>query len=254
MRGLSGGEQQRVALARALCAEPELLLLDEPLAAVDPNRREALRRLIVRVQRERALTTLVITHDRAEAAELGETLALMFEGRIVQQADPREVFERPANAAVARFLGTSNVLRGSVRDGPLHLDGGGAVPVAGADGRATCVIRPEAVAVAVGEAGALRAEVVEAVYARHARPPAAAPERPAARRARRAGDAGGRRERGRRRASAGAAVAPALRRGTANQRNVVTASRTRWPTVNSTIAANVHATTSARPGNRQNAT
>ena len=206
----------------------------------------------MRVQRERALTTLVITHDRAEAAELGETLALMLEGRIVQQADPREVFERPASAAVARFLGTSNVLRGSVRDGLLHLDGGGAVPVAGADGRVTCVIRPEAVA--VGEAGALRAEVVEAVYARHARPPAAAPERPAARRARRAGDAGGRRERGRRRASAGAAVAPALRRGTARQRSVVTASRTRWPTVNSTIAANVHATTSARPGNRQNAT
>jgi len=165
VRGLSGGEQQRVALARALCAEPELLLLDEPLAAVDPNRREALRRLIVRVQRERALTTLVITHDRAEAAELGETLALMLEGRIVQQADPREVFERPASAAVARFLGTSNVLRGSVRDGLLHLDGGGAVPVAGADGRATCVIRPEAVAVVLGEAGALRAEVVEAVYA-----------------------------------------------------------------------------------------
>jgi len=72
VRGLSGGEQQRVALARALCAEPDLLMLDEPLAAVDPNRREGLRRLIVELQRARGVTTLLITHDRTEAAELGE--------------------------------------------------------------------------------------------------------------------------------------------------------------------------------------
>ncbi len=95
VRGLSGGEQQRVALARALCGEPELLLLDEPLAAVDPNRRESLRRLIARVQHDRRLTTLVITHDRAEAAELAETLALMLEGRIVQQAEPQELSSAP---------------------------------------------------------------------------------------------------------------------------------------------------------------
>ena len=117
VRGLSGGEQQRVALARALCGEPDLLLLDEPLAAVDPNRRETLRRLIVRLQSERRLTTLIITHDRAEAAELADTLALMLEGRIVQQDDPRELFERPRSAAVARFFGAVNLLRGTVRDG-----------------------------------------------------------------------------------------------------------------------------------------
>jgi len=163
VRGLSGGEQQRVALARALCAEPDLLLLDEPLAAVDPNRREALRRLIVRVQRERALTTLVITHDRSEAAELAETLALMLEGRIVQQADPREVFERPASAAVARFFGAANIVRGSVRDGLLTLDGGGTLAVDGPDGPGAFVIRPEAVAIEPG--AAFRAQVTEATYA-----------------------------------------------------------------------------------------
>ena len=163
VKGLSGGEQQRVALARALCAEPDLLLLDEPLAAVDPNRREALRRLIVRVQRERALTTLVITHDRSEAAELAETLALMLEGRIVQQADPREVFERPASAAVARFFGAANILRGTVREGQLELDGGGSLPVAGPDGPAAFVIRPEAMAIEPD--AAFRAEVTETSYA-----------------------------------------------------------------------------------------
>ena len=130
---------------------------------MDPNRREALRRLIARVQRDRRLTTLVITHDRAEAAELAETLALMLEGRIIQQAEPREIFERPTTAAVARFFGTGTILRGTVARGLLQLDDGAVLPVAGPDGPATCVIRPEAVS--VDEAGPLRAEVVEAIYA-----------------------------------------------------------------------------------------
>jgi len=162
VRGLSGGEQQRVALARALCAEPDLLMLDEPLAAVDPNRREGLRRLIVDLQRARAVTTLLITHDRAEAAELGERVALMLEGRIVQHAAPRELFERPATAAVARFFGAANLLRGEVRDGRLPV-GGAELPVPGPDGPATFTIRPEHVT--VGDTGPLPATVVEAVYA-----------------------------------------------------------------------------------------
>jgi ABC-type Fe3+/spermidine/putrescine transport system ATPase subunit len=162
VRGLSGGEQQRVALARALCADPDLLMLDEPLAAVDPNRREGLRRLIVELQRARGVTTLLITHDRAEAAELGERVALMLEGRIVQHAPPRELFERPATAAVARFFGTANLLRGEVRGGRLAV-GGSEVPVPGPDGPATFTIRPEHLV--VGDSGPLEATVVEAVYA-----------------------------------------------------------------------------------------
>ncbi len=141
--GLSGGEQQRVALARALCADPQLLLLDEPLAGLDPNRREALRRLIITTQAERNLTTIVVTHDRAEAAEFGDSLALMLEGRIVQQGEPRELFERPNSGAVARFFGTSNLLR-------LPDDPG-----------AVWAIRPERVVVGSGPMSAL---VVEAVY------------------------------------------------------------------------------------------
>ncbi len=163
VRGLSGGEQQRVALARALCTDPELLLLDEPLAAVDPNRREALRRLIVRLQQERRVTTLIITHDRVEAAELADTLALMLEGRVVQQDEPRELFERPRSAAVARFFGATNVLRGTVRAGLLHVDGGGCVAVDGPDGLATYIIRPEAVR--LDDEGGFGARVTEAAYA-----------------------------------------------------------------------------------------
>jgi len=160
-QGLSGGEQQRVALARALCAEPDLLMLDEPLAALDPNRREELRRLIARVQAQRGLTTLVITHDRAEAAELGERVALMLDGRIVQHDEPRALFERPVSAAVARFFGVANLLDGTVCDG--HLSWGGvALSAPGPDGPATLAIRPDHIELA--QDGPLRATVTEAVY------------------------------------------------------------------------------------------
>lgn len=159
---LSGGEQQRVSLARALCAEPELLLLDEPLASLDPARREGLRRLIVRVQRERGLTTLVITHDRAEAAELGDRIALMLEGRIVQHDEPENLFERPSSAAVARFFGATNLLRGTVDRGHLVV-GAARIAVDGPDGPATFAIRPEHVRVA--EDGGVEAIATEAVYA-----------------------------------------------------------------------------------------
>ncbi|MGI8413363.1 MAG: ABC transporter ATP-binding protein [Solirubrobacteraceae bacterium] len=161
-RGLSGGEQQRVALARALCAEPGLLLLDEPLAALDPNRREGLLALIVRLQRERSLTTLAVTHDQAEAAQLGQRLALMLEGRIVQYDEPGALFERPITAAVARFFGVANLLRGVVHDGALTV-GGHPIAVPGPDGPATVAIRPEHVR--LDPDGSLRGRVVESVYA-----------------------------------------------------------------------------------------
>ncbi len=161
IQGLSGGEQQRVALARALSAEPDLLLLDEPLAALDPNRREELRGLIVRLQASLGLTTLIVTHDRAEAAELGLRVALMLEGRIVQHDEPRALFERPVSAAVARFFGVANLLRGDVRDGLLAF-GGTQVPVPGPAGQATLAIRPEHVV--LDTSSTLRARVVEVVY------------------------------------------------------------------------------------------
>ncbi len=160
--GLSGGEQQRVALARALCVKPDLLLLDEPLASVDPNRREGLRRLLVELQQARALTTLLITHDQSEAAQLGERVALLLEGTIVQHDTPRALFERPASAAVARFFGTRNLLRGQVRGGRLPLDAGW-IDAPGPDGEATLAIRPERVL--LDPDGPLRLRVVAASYA-----------------------------------------------------------------------------------------
>lgn len=161
IQGLSTGEQQRVALARALCVEPDLLLLDEPLAALDPNRREGLRRLIVRIQDQRELTTILVTHDREEAAELGQRVALMLEGRIIQFDEPKILFERPASPAVARFFGAANLLRGRVVDGHLRI-GGAAVPVVGPDGDAAFVIRPERIQLRT--TGPLTAEVRETTY------------------------------------------------------------------------------------------
>ncbi|HWC27168.1 MAG TPA: ABC transporter ATP-binding protein [Solirubrobacteraceae bacterium] len=162
VRGLSGGEQQRVALARALCAEPRVLLLDEPLSALDPARRDELRGLIARVQRERELTTLLVTHDRGEAAQLGDTLAVMLEGRIVQHGQPRELFERPTSPVLARFLGMRNLLRGTVRDGRLAL-AEGTLEIDAPDGPALVAIRPEHVRLRPD--GQLQLRVHDSVYA-----------------------------------------------------------------------------------------
>jgi len=110
VRTLSGGEQQRVALARALAADPDVLLLDEPLSALDPDRRAMLRTLLRDTQRRRGLTVLHVTHDQAEAAELGDRLAVLLGGRIMASGPPEELFERPPTVAVARFLGVANLL------------------------------------------------------------------------------------------------------------------------------------------------
>ena len=160
--GLSGGEAQRVALARALSTEPDLLLLDEPLAAVDPDRREELRRLVRRLVRERPLAALYVTHDRAEAAELGDRVALMLGGRIEQEAAAEALFERPRTVAVARFFGNPNLLPGRVYAGRLAV-GNGWLDVGGPDGTATLAIRPERVR--LDEAGPLRMRVTDSTYA-----------------------------------------------------------------------------------------
>ncbi|MGE0026355.1 MAG: ABC transporter ATP-binding protein [Thermoleophilia bacterium] len=158
---LSGGEQQRVALARALCAEPRLLLLDEPMASVDPDRRESLRRLILRLQAERRVTTLLVTHDRDEAAEMGQRIALMFEGRIVQCDEPRALFLMPSTPAVARFLGLRNILAGEVRGGVLATEAG-PVAVPGPDGEARVAI--PAGSLSLDDDGPLRMTVREATF------------------------------------------------------------------------------------------
>jgi molybdate/tungstate transport system ATP-binding protein len=113
VRDLSGGERQMVAIARALAPSPDILLLDEPFAAVDPRGRTRLRRELRALQRELALTVLHVTHDFGEAGTLGDLAILLDGGRLVQAAPPEQLFRRPASAAAAEFLGAENVYAGT---------------------------------------------------------------------------------------------------------------------------------------------
>ncbi len=112
---LSGGEKQRVALARALVKEPKLLLLDEPLTALDRKLREETRFELVRIQRRVGITFLLVTHDQEEAMSMASRIAVMNEGRIAQMGPPEEVYERPCDRFVAGFLGAVNLFAARVR-------------------------------------------------------------------------------------------------------------------------------------------
>ena len=111
---LSGGQQQRVALARALAPQPRLLLLDEPLSALDAQVRQGLRSEIRRLQQRLGITTLMVTHDQDEALAMSDRVVLMHEGRIAQQDRPQALYERPASREVAGFVGRMNWLEGLV--------------------------------------------------------------------------------------------------------------------------------------------
>ncbi|CAB3792335.1 ABC transporter ATP-binding protein [Paraburkholderia fynbosensis] len=125
---LSGGQRQRVALARALAVQPRVLLLDEPLTALDARLRDTLRSEMNTLLRELGITTVYVTHDQAEAMELGDRIVVMSAGRIEQIGSPRDIYYRPANRSVAQFVGTINRLAGEARDGMLTTRGG-AVPL-----------------------------------------------------------------------------------------------------------------------------
>ena len=114
---LSGGQQQRVALARALVNRPQLLLLDEPLSALDANLRKQMQSELKALQREIGITFLFVTHDQEEAMALSDRIALLRNGALEQIASPREIYAHPATAYTAEFIGQTNLLRGEVRDG-----------------------------------------------------------------------------------------------------------------------------------------
>jgi iron(III) transport system ATP-binding protein len=122
---LSGGQQQRVALARALIVEPETLLLDEPLSNLDTNLREEMRFEIRRLHDEYRYTTVYVTHDQSEAMTTADIIAVMNGGKIEQAASPEEIYDRPRSEFVARFIGSSNILRGRARDAD-HVEIAGA--------------------------------------------------------------------------------------------------------------------------------
>lgn len=151
---LSGGQQQRVALARALVFEPQGLLLDEPLSALDAGLRLEMRDEILRVQRQAGIATLLVTHDQEEALSIADKVVMMRDGRIVQIGTPRELYETPADATVAAFVGQSNLWPGAVSAdgvvttaiGTLACDTNGQAVGA----KVTVFVRPERVAPVTG--------------------------------------------------------------------------------------------------------
>jgi putative spermidine/putrescine transport system ATP-binding protein len=168
---LSGGQQQRVALARALAIEPDVLLLDEPLSALDAKIRVALRKEIRSIQRQFGITTVYVTHDQEEALSLSDRVVVMSEGRIEQIGPPPEIYNFPATPFVASFVGTLNLLQATVVDGAtglLSLEGQeirAARPGAASGERVTIALRPEAIE--VGEGGGsnhLRATVEDVSF------------------------------------------------------------------------------------------
>ena len=148
-RELSGGQQQRVALARGLVFNPDVLLLDEPLGALDKNLREQMQVEIKRIHREVGITMIYVTHDQTEAMTMSDRVAVFRDGRIEQLGSPLEVYNRPANRFVGEFIGDSNFFAGradAARSGAIELDRIGPVrvsPGAAVSGDVDVMIRPE---------------------------------------------------------------------------------------------------------------
>jgi iron(III) transport system ATP-binding protein len=155
---LSGGERQRVALARALAADPDVVLLDEPFAALDAGLRDSLRQEVTAILRTAGTSALLVTHDQAEALSLAGTVAVMREGRVEQVGTPEEIYDRPSSRWLAEFLGEADVLPGTAHDGVVECELGRFGVGAQLSGRVNVVIRPESVAIGSGPAREPHAE------------------------------------------------------------------------------------------------
>lgn len=175
IRQLSGGQQQRVALARALVIEPDVLLMDEPLGALDRQLRQQVQLEIRRLHRAHGRTTIYVTHDQEEALVMSDRIAIMREGRIAQIGGGEELYLRPRHAFVAGFLGESNLLRGTVtatREGraAISVPGldqaieGAAVEGLAVGAPAAALIRPECVRLANTAGARLTGQLIERVY------------------------------------------------------------------------------------------
>ena len=164
---LSGGQQQRVALARALIMEPAVLLLDEPLAALDLKLRKAMQEELRQLHHSIGGTFVFVTHDQGEAMALANRIAVMNEGRILQQGKPEEIYESPASEFVAGFIGEANMLRGHRASGTVRLASGAIISDPGPDGEVVVVVRPSNVRLAENVANletVLSGRLVDKVY------------------------------------------------------------------------------------------
>ena len=175
MQQLSGGQQQRVALARALATEPAVLLLDEPLGALDKSLRKRMQFELRELQRRFATTTILVTHDQEEALTMSDRVAVMSTGEVIQVGRSTEVYERPRNRFVSEFLGTANIFDATVQDETaagqwrvgLILQPGAAAIVAGdlsAGHGVTLAVRPERLELGPPQPGRLRAVIKDVVF------------------------------------------------------------------------------------------
>jgi spermidine/putrescine transport system ATP-binding protein len=164
---LSGGQQQRVALARAIVNNPRVLLLDEPLGALDLKLRKQMQLELKRIQHEIGITFVHVTHDQEEAMTMADTIAVMNQGRIEQLGTPAELYERPRTAFVAGFLGKSNLLEGTVAgDGVVKLADGTELRAQtdGSRGAVSVGVRPEKVSLGEGGLNRISGQVKESAY------------------------------------------------------------------------------------------
>jgi putative spermidine/putrescine transport system ATP-binding protein len=157
---LSGGQRQRVALARAVAVRPSMLLLDEPLTALDAALRERLRGELDSLLRMLGITTIYVTHDQAEAMTLGDRIVVMRRGAIAQIGTPRDIYFAPVSRFVAEFIGAANVIEAESSGGILALPGGKLPLMNGAPaGVAIAMIRPESIAIVAPDSAGLAGRV-----------------------------------------------------------------------------------------------
>jgi putative spermidine/putrescine transport system ATP-binding protein len=162
---LSGGQRQRVALARAVAVRPSVLLLDEPLTALDAALRERLRSDLNRLLRTLGITAIYVTHDQAEAMALGDRIVVMRKGAIAQVGAPRDIYFTPANRFVAEFVGAANILEGVSGAGALTLRGGRlAIEKTSVKGPSLAMVRPESIVIVAAENASLTGEVTSVSF------------------------------------------------------------------------------------------
>lgn len=164
---LSGGQQQRVALARAIVIHPDVLLMDEPLCNLDAKLRVTMRTGIKKIQKQLNITTIYVTHDQEEALAISDRIAVMNKGHVEQLGDPKEIYTKPNNMFVANFIGTSNFLDGTAKDGVVKILGRKEIPMNidnDFNGAVKIAVRPEFATLAAEDQGEIKGTITLATF------------------------------------------------------------------------------------------